>query len=200
MCLETAIAMPPCAKPSVRCGPGRDGKAAKGGGRAGEGGSRWFPRFRAYFDPDYAKKKVLFQTLLRAECAKCEIFQKVPRHVPVRVGIWCFFKRPDEHFVNRVRDFFRIRTQSKDDRLDFRTVVPCTPDVDNLAKFYLDGMTGIVFDDDAQVVELTVVKMRDNRGTCDGHVAILCEDVGSVQLPAWMDDVQPMLDLDLDEE
>ena len=67
--------------------------------------------------------------------------------------------------------------------MNFRTVVPCTPDVDNLAKFYLDGMTGIVFDDDAQVVELTVVKLRDNLGTCEGRVAILCENVGSVQLP-----------------
>ena len=51
-----------------------------------------------------------------------------------------------------------------------------------------------MFDDNAQVVELTVVKLRDNLGTCEGRVAILCEDVGSVQLPSWVDAIQPMLD------
>jgi hypothetical protein len=96
--------------------------------------------------------------------------------------------------VNRVRDFFKLGSKSKDDRLDFRMVVPCKPDVDNLAKFHLDGRTGIVFDDDPQVVELGLTKLRDDKSACEDCVAIQCQIVGMIKLPMWMDADQPMID------
>ena len=52
------------------------------------------------------------------------------------------------------------------------TMVPIKPDVDNLSKFLLDALTGVLFDDDAQVVELRMFKIRDSVGLCNGRVAL----------------------------
>jgi Holliday junction resolvase RusA-like endonuclease len=35
---------------------------------------------------------------------------------------------------------------------------PKKPDVDNIAKFYLDALNGVLYDDDAQIVSLSVIK------------------------------------------
>jgi Holliday junction resolvase RusA-like endonuclease len=44
-------------------------------------------------------------------------------------------------------------------KAEYKYIRPCTkPDVDNYAKFYMDCMNGIVYHDDSQVTELTVVK------------------------------------------
>ena len=52
------------------------------------------------------------------------------------------------------------------------TMAPVKPNIDNLAKFLLDALTGVLFEDDAQVVELQMFKLRDSVGLCNGRVAI----------------------------
>lgn len=40
----------------------------------------------------------------------------------------------------------------------------CRPDIDNLVKFYLDAATGILYDDDKQIVKLDAVKLYAREG------------------------------------
>ena len=47
------------------------------------------------------------------------------------------------------------------------------PDIDNLTKFVLDGLNNLVYQDDRQVVKLTVYKLLDNHGSCDGRTVII---------------------------
>ena len=50
------------------------------------------------------------------------------------------------------------------------------PDVDNLAKGIMDGMTGVVWVDDAQVVRLIVEKKYDNQDWASVRVLFIQED------------------------
>ena len=45
-------------------------------------------------------------------------------------------------------------------------------DIDNLAKFVLDGLIGIAYADDAQVVQLVAYKMCDSLGDCSGGTLV----------------------------
>ena len=58
-------------------------------------------------------------------------------------------------------------------------MAPVKPDIDNLAKFLLDALTGVLFEDDAQVVELQVFKLRDSVGLCNGRVAVYVQVVSN---------------------
>ena len=49
---------------------------------------------------------------------------------------------------------------------------PVVPDIDNLAKFVLDGMNGLVYADDRQVVHLSVYKLLDTQGSCEGRTTV----------------------------
>ena len=80
---------------------------------------------------------------------------------------WFFLRRPNTDFVSNRREAGRLKPEAKDNPL-----VPIKPDTDNLAKFLLDALTGLVFHDDAQVVEVHMFKMRDNRGLCEGETAV----------------------------
>ena len=53
-------------------------------------------------------------------------------------------------------------------------MVAIKPDNDNLAKFLLDSVTEVLFADDAQIVDLRILKLRDNEGLCEGRVGIHC--------------------------
>ena len=55
---------------------------------------------------------------------------------------------------------------------DSQTVVAIKPDTDNMGKFLLDALTGALYEDDSQVVDLHMFKLRDNDGLCNGKVAI----------------------------
>ena len=68
------------------------------------------------------------------------------------------------------------------------TIVPVKPDTDNLCKFLLDSLTGVLFEDDAQVVEVHLYKLRDNEGLCEGRMHIecgVCELLPGDILPDW---------------
>ena len=49
---------------------------------------------------------------------------------------------------------------------------PTRVDVDNLAKFVLDSLNELVFEDDRQVVFLNCAKVLDSEGCCDGATEV----------------------------
>lgn len=87
----------------------------------------------------------------------------------VSMNIKCYLKRPNSDFKGGVRSPMNLKTTAPQ-------VVPIVPDIDNLAKFVLDGLTGIVYKDDCQVVSLTILKLRDNMGNCNGRTEICVEE------------------------
>jgi Holliday junction resolvase RusA-like endonuclease len=48
------------------------------------------------------------------------------------------------------------------------------PDVDNLAKFVLDALTGLLYRDDEQVVKLSAIKLIDTEEPFGGRTVITC--------------------------
>eukprot|EP00804_Cyclotella_cryptica_P005663 CCRYP_000034-RA/>CCRYP_000034-RA protein AED:0.36 eAED:0.36 QI:0/-1/0/1/-1/1/1/0/323 len=71
-------------------------------------------------------------------------------------------KRPKSHFVGNKPGSGRIKSNAPGKFHVSRT------DIDNLAKFVLDSLNGILYDDDRQVVSLRAIKMLDSEGMCDG--------------------------------
>jgi Holliday junction resolvase RusA-like endonuclease len=51
------------------------------------------------------------------------------------------------------------------------------PDVDNLVKFVLDALNGVLYHDDRQVIVLVARKLRDNEGTCEGRTRLSVRNV-----------------------
>jgi Holliday junction resolvase RusA-like endonuclease len=45
-------------------------------------------------------------------------------------------------------------------------------DVDNLAKFVMDSLNGVLYVDDRQVVNLNVMKVLDSEGPCFGATEV----------------------------
>ena len=151
--LQLHIPMCPISKPSVSYGPGRGGPRG------------WF---RCYVNTSVKKKMQQFHTHVLAE-GNARGFVKIPRRMPVEMRVWFYLKRPESDFVGRRRGEGRLRPEALS--LE-ETMVPIKPDVDNLSKFLLDALTGVLFDDDAQVVELRMFKIRDSVGLCNGRVAL----------------------------
>jgi Holliday junction resolvase RusA-like endonuclease len=89
-----------------------------------------------------------------------------PRRTPVQLKIWFLMSRPNVDFINQDRDRLKPAARSK-------TFSPkLNIDVDNLAKFVLDALTGLAYTDDAQVVKLECYKMQDNEDHCHGGTII----------------------------
>ena len=83
---------------------------------------------------------------------------------PVVVQVKFFMRRPDTHFKNRAR------------WNPLKAILPyafvATPDIDNLVKFVLDGMNGLVYKDDKQVVKLVAYKLYDSESDCGGRTVV----------------------------
>lgn len=88
--------------------------------------------------------------------------------IPLSVKIVFFMKRPDSHFRRRGdRQVGNLK-----DGMDLEMPHIGTPDADNLAKFVLDAMQGVVYSDDRFVFSLVAMKVYDNLGSCSGRTAI----------------------------
>ena len=143
----------PLAKPSIRYGPGRGGP--KG----------WF---RAYTDNKARAQSQKIKTLISNACQH-HGYQPIPRNRPVQMKVWFFLRRPDSDFISKQRGTGRLKPSAL---TTGETVVPVKPDSDNMTKHLLDSLSGVLFVDDAQVVDLHVLKMRDSRGNCEGRIAM----------------------------
>ena len=51
--------------------------------------------------------------------------------------------------------------------------LPVCSDVDNLSKFVLDALNGLVYHDDRQVVKLVAIKLQDNNSFCRGGTRVV---------------------------
>lgn len=94
----------------------------------------------------------------------------LPFNGPVSVKVWFYMKRPNDHFVGRRRASGNLR---------FPVAMRCPwssssrgPDIDNLLKFVLDAMNGIVYRDDGQVAKILAMKPMDNHNECPGRTII----------------------------
>ena len=75
-------------------------------------------------------------------------------------------KKPNSDFINNQRGLGRLQQNLPFSRSR-------VPDIDNLAKFALDGLNELIYEDDRQVVKLTVYKLLDNHGLCEGRTRII---------------------------
>ena len=85
----------------------------------------------------------------------------------LEISIVFRLKRPKSHFVNNKPGEGRIKANAP------MKYHPTRTDVDNLAKFVLDSLNGVLYSDDRQVVSLKATKLLDSEGTCDGATDVL---------------------------
>ena len=78
-------------------------------------------------------------------------------------------RMPNSAFTNRQR--WRPFVQGRFNR-DLNWEDTRVPDIDNLAKFVLDALNGVVYKDDGQVCKLVLYKLVDNQPPCDGRTII----------------------------
>lgn len=159
------IDMAPVAKPSIRHGPGRGGA------------------IRTYQDNEVVAQ----MNQVRQLCTAARIEQGVPiipSGIPVTLTAWMYMRRPNEDFISRRRVEGRLKPEAM---TPANTIVPITPDIDNYAKFLLDALTGALYEDDCQVVELHIYKSRDSRGLCNGGMKIQCSRIPEAMLEHFND-------------
>ena len=75
-------------------------------------------------------------------------------------------RRPLNHFVSNTRG--RSLKQSAPSAFD----KPSRTDVDNLAKFVLDSLNELLYEDDHQISSLCVTKLLDNQDQCLGSTEV----------------------------
>lgn len=91
-----------------------------------------------------------------------------PEHV-LAVSIIFRMKRPNSHFISNKRGPERLRSSAPR-----QTSGAMRTDVDNLAKFVLDSLNGLLYADDRQIASLHVTKLFDNDfdGECQGSTCV----------------------------
>ena len=82
----------------------------------------------------------------------------------IELSIHFRFRRPNDHFVNSKRDAAVV----KEDVARF----PTMSDLDNLAKFVMDALKGVLYKDDRTIVRLVVEKSWDEVPTSPGSTTI----------------------------
>ena len=117
-------------------------------------------RGRAY-DPRAAVKKILRVVL--AEQMRAERYKMI-KDEPIRFTLDVYTPIAKSSSKNRVRELLRMGWDMS------------KPDVDNFAKFYLDILTGLAYDDDKNIVELHVTKKKSLEPRVEIEViSIKCE-------------------------
>ena len=87
------------------------------------------------------------------------------RGIAVAVTIYFYLRRPNTDFRRSDRLAGLLRNM-------VARIRPIRPDIDNLAKFVLDGLNGLVYRDDSQVVKLVLYKLMDSQGDCGGRTVV----------------------------
>ena len=140
-----------------------------------------------YFDPSGAAKKKLAAALaMVTPKGKGALFPSCP----VELKVWFLMEQPVKNFVGR--DPIRGVLNHKG-----KEVAPCIrPDVDNLLKFLMDAMNGIVYSDDCQVVKVTMYKMRNK--SAEAKTVVHASEFVESQEEAMedMDDMEDMVDME----
>lgn len=86
----------------------------------------------------------------------------------VELKVWFLLPCPDDFFINRDRTRPKGFLESK--------IVPAKkPDVDNLLKFLMDGLSGVLFQDDSQVCSVLCHKWSDIMAPFDGRTVVVAK-------------------------
>jgi len=93
---------------------------------------------------------------------------------PVTVHIIFYLPRPNEDFIAKRRMPGNLKPSAR-----VRTVLPIGADIDNLTKVVLDGLAGVVYRNDRQVVKLVAHKVRDNYMLCTGSTVVEVSKFGN---------------------
>jgi Holliday junction resolvase RusA-like endonuclease len=109
-----------------------------------------FSRGRTYTP----KKTVDYETIIASKASQA-MGSSEPLQTPVAIFIWISHAIP--------ASYSKKRKEACLNGLDW----PKKPDLDNVAKVYLDAMNGIVYKDDVQVVKLRVSKRYDTDSGVD---------------------------------
>jgi Holliday junction resolvase RusA-like endonuclease len=109
-----------------------------------------FSRGRTYTP----KKTVDYETIIASKASQA-MGSSEPLQTPVAIFIWISHAIP--------ASYSKKRKEACLNGLDW----PKKPDLDNVAKAYLDAMNGIVYKDDVQVVKLRVSKRYDTDSRVD---------------------------------
>ncbi|GFH58341.1 hypothetical protein CTEN210_14817 [Chaetoceros tenuissimus] len=88
----------------------------------------------------------------------------------ISVRIISRMKRPLKHFVGGIAGPGRLRTCSKASNLQLTR-----SDVDNFAKFVLDSLNGVLYQDDKQVASLQITKVYDDEEPYIGSTDVIVE-------------------------
>jgi Holliday junction resolvase RusA-like endonuclease len=91
-----------------------------------------------------------------------------PQNECLKLTILFRMKRPLSHFIASKPGPGRLKSAFAGQRLASNN--RC--DVDNLAKFVLDSLNGLLYVDDKQVVSLNVLKVYDTEGSCLGATEV----------------------------
>mmetsp|Transcript_22761 Transcript_22761/g.67291 ORF Transcript_22761/g.67291 Transcript_22761/m.67291 type:complete len:329 (-) Transcript_22761:12-998(-) len=89
----------------------------------------------------------------------------------IAVYILFHLARPKAHFIGRKPGPGRLRSNSPVWLHHTRV------DVDNLAKFVLDSLNELMYEDDRQVVLLQASKILHNEGECDGAIEVTMNNI-----------------------
>jgi Holliday junction resolvase RusA-like endonuclease len=109
-----------------------------------------FSRGRTYTP----KKTVDYETIIASKASQA-MGSSEPLQTPVAIFIWISHAIP--------ASYSKKRKEACLNGLDW----PKKPDLDNVAKVFLDAMNGIVYKDDVQVVKLRVSKRYDTDSIVD---------------------------------
>ena len=127
-----------------------------------------------FFYNPASKAVATHQAMVRAAIPSTQQGVLFPVTVPVAVKLTFYMKRPNSDFRgSRTGGFLRAMAP---------IVKPIRPDIDNLAKFMLDVLNGVVFEDDRQVVKLVVLKLQDSNGLCQGRTMVEVSEFDPVSL------------------
>jgi Holliday junction resolvase RusA-like endonuclease len=140
--------------------------------------------YNKHYNPA-CKKLSAFKEVVKAAIPDVSHGYVYARGVCVSITIICYMKRPNSDFTNNDRGFGRLKCILPTARAN-------APDIDNLAKFILDGLNRLVYEDDRQVVKLNIYKLLDNNGDCLGKT-IICiseydpnKDVPTIPSPSGL--------------
>ena len=85
-------------------------------------------------------------------------------------------KRPLNHFTSSKRAEGRLKETASN------RVGPIRTDVDNLAKFILDSLNGMIYHDDKQVASVHATKCYDSEGLCEGSTLVCIRNLRECDL------------------
>lgn len=89
------------------------------------------------------------------------------KEIAVEMSLVFSLKRPLAHFISNKRGPGRVRQNAPKS-----TSASARPDIDNLVKFVLDAMSGVLYADDCQVTTLHTVKVFDDSDDCFGSTSL----------------------------